>query len=191
LKTPKICRLPNNRLESQGGLDIGDVLLATGQHLLLRSHLACKALLRRGVPLTGGREDVLEGFLCVPIGGIACALTALKQAHCSVPALRVGVTKSVLNCERLTKSRRIAKKIANGTTASASSLLNSSLHAWIQSANLRKTLLDLTLKLAADQLRSPGILWGTRHFNALVGGRVYPRIRSGGIPLNIAEELFV
>jgi hypothetical protein len=139
-------------------LDIGDVLLATCHHLLLRSKLTCKALLRRGVPLTGGCEDVLEGFLCVPISGIACALTALKQAHCSVPALRIGVTKSVLNCERLTKSRRIAKNIANGTAASASGLLNPSLHAWIQSANLRKTLLDLAFKLATNQLRSPGLL---------------------------------
>jgi hypothetical protein len=70
--------LRDDRLEPQGGLDVGDVLLATGLLLLLCGHLTCEALLHRGVALTGGCEDVVERLLSLTIGDIACGLTALK-----------------------------------------------------------------------------------------------------------------
>jgi hypothetical protein len=70
--------LRNDRLETQSGLDVRNVLLLRRLTLLLRSHLASEALLHRCVPLTGGREDVLEGFLRLSIGDIAGGLTALE-----------------------------------------------------------------------------------------------------------------
>jgi hypothetical protein len=78
LKTAELSGLRDNRLETESGLNVRDVLLLRSLTLLLRSHLARKALLHRGVPLTGGSEDVLEGFLRLTIGDIAGGLTALK-----------------------------------------------------------------------------------------------------------------
>jgi hypothetical protein len=78
LEVTKLGGLPNNRLESKSGLDIRNVLLLGTLTLLLRSHLACKALLHGSVPLTGGSEDVLESFLSLSICDIAAGLTALK-----------------------------------------------------------------------------------------------------------------
>ena len=58
-------------------MDVSNVLLTIGHPLLLRSHLTCEALLSSRVALTGGREDVLEGFLRLSIGGVAGGLAAL------------------------------------------------------------------------------------------------------------------
>jgi hypothetical protein len=78
LETSELSGLRDDRLETQSGLDVRNVLLLCALTLLLRSHLASEALLHRGVPLAGGREDVLEGFLRLSIGDIAGGLTALE-----------------------------------------------------------------------------------------------------------------
>jgi len=78
LETAELSGLRDDRLESQGGLDVGNVLLPHILPLLLLSHLASESLLRRRIPLSGGREDVLERLLSLSIGDIARGLTALE-----------------------------------------------------------------------------------------------------------------
>ena len=78
LETSELSSLRDDRLESESGLDVCNVLLLCALTLLLRGQLTCEALLHRGVPLTGGSEDVLEGFLRLSIGDIAGGLTALE-----------------------------------------------------------------------------------------------------------------
>jgi hypothetical protein len=78
LETSELSGLGDDRLETQSGLDVRNVLLLCALTLLLRSHLACEALLHCGIPLTGGSEDVLECFLRLSIGDIAGGLTALE-----------------------------------------------------------------------------------------------------------------
>jgi hypothetical protein len=78
LETTELGGLRDDRLEPQGGLDVGDVLLAHILPLLLLSHLTSESLLRRRVSLAGGSEDVLERLLSLSIGDIARGLTALE-----------------------------------------------------------------------------------------------------------------
>jgi hypothetical protein len=78
LESTKLSGLRNDGLETQSGLDVRNVLLLGTLTLLLRSHLARKRLLLRGVPLAGGCEDVLERFLSLTIGDIARGLAALE-----------------------------------------------------------------------------------------------------------------
>jgi hypothetical protein len=142
--------LRNDRLESQGGLDVGDVLLATGLLLLLRGHLASERLLHRGVPLTGGREDGVERLLSLTIGDIARGLTALEKANSLLPALHIRVGDRLVDGTGFAESGEVAEDVSGGGSSGASGLLCSADHRGIESASLSETGSDLAFEIAAD-----------------------------------------
>jgi len=192
LKTSELSGLRNDRLESQGGLDVGDVLLAHILPLLLLSHLASEGLLHRRVPLSGGREDVLERLLSLSIGDIARCLTALEQAKSLLTALNIRVGYRFTNSASLAQRRKVAEDVSGGGSTGAGGLFSRTDHRWIECSSLGETGGDLAFEIASHLGGRAGITRACRYAYALVNRSFGNSQRFGGRTLaNIAEKFLV
>lgn len=190
LETRELARLIHDGLETERGLDVGDILLLRSLTLLLGRHLTGEALLLSGVPLAGGCEDVLEGFLRLTIGGVACGLTGLEQAKGLRPALDIGVGDCLADGASLAEGLGIAQEVAGGGSTGASCLFHGSEDRRIEGAGLGEAALDLALQLTAHGFGGTGIARARRHRHLLVGGRFDFGLRDGAFA-DVLEEGFV
>ena len=170
LERTKLSSLRNDWLQPERGLDVGDVLLAHILTLLLSGHLTGETLLQRGVPLAGGREDVLERLLRLTIGDIARGLTALKQAKSLGATLDIRVCDGLSHRICLTEGLEIAEDVAGGRSPRPDGLLSGPHERRVQSASLGETGGYLTLKIATHLSGGTRVLRGNRKTDTLVGG---------------------
>ncbi len=168
MKRTKLSSLRHDRLETERGLDVGDVLLLRPLTLLLSGHLTSEGLLLSRIPLASGSEDVLERFLRLTIGDIARGLTGLEQAHGLRPALDIGIGDRLAHGAGFAERGEIAEDIAGSGSTSAGGLLSGTDQRGVSGTSLSKTGGNLTLQVATDSASGTDILRSGGKPNLLV-----------------------
>lgn len=168
LQSTKLSGLRDDRLKTQRGLDVRNVLLLRSLPLLLRSHLTGEGLLLSRIPLASGSEDVLERFLRLTIGDIARGLTGLEQAHGLRPALDIGIGDRLAHGTGLAERGEVAEDIAGSSSTGAGGLLSGPDQRGISGTSLSESGGNLTLQVAADGASGTDILRSSGKPNLLV-----------------------